>query len=503
MSLCQRPILWLFVVAFATVPWALLAAAIPWSETDFPLIDDWAYSRGAYAFFRGEGIDYQNWSAVPVLGQWAWSVPFLMVLGESHRALRLATIVLSWLGLWGFYDLMRRRSNASTLVAAFATACLGWNPYFFLLSGTFMSDVPSLSLGLIALAMYWRAIESGQVRTLAAATGLGLVAVATRQNALAAPLAAGVLLLQSPLRIRPLWVGGIAIPIVAAFAIHAWLKTRTDVAMAFFLQPHVPSLEHAAWLSFTCTHYLGLMAAPLLVLIPSSRSWKVFWLALAVMAVGAVLTAIVGRESVTQGVFPYLDDVLMASGPYMAREPELQPALFAWETRLLPTVLGCLCAAELIARAVAQGRAFWVRPLVVFSLLQFGVAAIAPVFRDRYVLVLVPGALDIAARGIGRLHWRAGLVALALLGMLSVCLMHDWLSLNAARWSLGRRAIAQGINPAEIQGGFEWDHWYPRHGSNRYRLTLSPNPKLATLDCESFTCWLQPRQGKYCLQRLE
>jgi len=33
-------------------------------------------------------------------------------------------------------------------LAAFATACLGWNPYFFLLSGTFMTDVPALALGL-------------------------------------------------------------------------------------------------------------------------------------------------------------------------------------------------------------------------------------------------------------------------------------------------------------------------------------------------------------------
>ena len=502
MSQRQRSIFWLFALTVAVFPWALLATTVPWSEQNFPLIDDWSYARGAYSFSRGLGINYQGWSSMPLLGQWAWSVPFLAVLGESHLTLRLATLVLSWLGLWGFYDLLRRQGKATPGVAAFATACLGWNPYFFLLSGTFMTDVPALALGLMTLALYARAIESGRLPTLAAAVAVGLAAVATRQNAVAAPMAAGMLLLQSPLRGRALWLGGVAIPIAAAFGIHAWLKTRTDVTLTF-MQPQIPSVEHAAWLAFTCMHYLGLMATPLLVLIPSSRSWKVFGMALAVMAACAVFTAIVDRSTVTEGVFPYLEDVLTASGPYRAREADPQPALFSRELRLLPTVLGCVCAAELMARAAVQGRWLWARPLVVFSLLQFAAVVIAPKFWDRYILMLVPGTLDIAAIGMGRLRWRGGLVTLALLGMLSVCLMHDWLALNAKRWSLGRRAIAQGLNPAEIDGGFEWDHWYPRQGGNRYRLSLVPNPQLETLDSESFTLWLPPRPNKVCLQRLE
>jgi hypothetical protein len=500
-SLRQRSIVWVGIVAFVAIPWVVLAATIPWNEQDFPLIDDWAYSRGAYSFCRGEGIDYQSWSAVPALGLWSWSKPFLMVFGESHNTLRLSTIVLSWLGLWGFYDLIRRRANASPPVAAFATACLGWNPFFFMLSGTYMTDVPSLAFGLITLAVYGRALESGRLLTLAAATALGLVAVATRQNALGAPMAAGILMVRSPFRTRPLWVAGIVIPIVAGFAIHAWLKTRSDVAMTSFLQPRLPGLEHAAWLGFTGTHYLGLMAAPVLLLLPSRRSWKVFTAALVVMTVGAVTAAVFERLARSEGVFPYLEDVITASGPYAMRDTTSRPPVMSWEARLIPTILGCVFGAELIARAVAQGIGLWARPLVVFSMLQFSVAAIAPFFRDRYLLMLVPGALEVAVLGMTRPRWRLGLTALVFMGMLSVCLMHDWLSYNAARWSLGRRAIARGIDPGEIHAGFEWDYWYPRKGLNRYVLTLEPSSQHSTIDSERFTFWLPPRRGVVYLQR--
>jgi hypothetical protein len=73
------------------------------------------------------------------------------------------TIVLSWLGLAAFYDLLRQE-NLGSRTAAFATAVLALNPLFFLLEGTFMTDVPALSFALVALALYGRAIKSGDWR---------------------------------------------------------------------------------------------------------------------------------------------------------------------------------------------------------------------------------------------------------------------------------------------------------------------------------------------------
>src|SRR5262245_34169505 len=158
-----------FILVVVVSPWVLIGATIPFSAQDFPLIDGWAYFRGVCSFIHYHEPDYQYWASPVQLGQWMWAMPFLAVLGESHVAAKVSTLVLSWLGLWAFYVLMRRQAGVSPPLAAFATACLAWNPYFFMLSGTFMTDVPALSFSLIALALYTHALDSGRLLPLAAA----------------------------------------------------------------------------------------------------------------------------------------------------------------------------------------------------------------------------------------------------------------------------------------------------------------------------------------------
>ena len=108
---------------------------------------------------------------------------------------------------------------------------------------------------------------------------------------------------------------------------------------------------------------------------------------------------------------------------------------------------------------------------------------------------------------------------LTMLAGISVGLMHDWLSWNVARWTLGDRAIAHGIPAHDIEGGFEWDGWYaprplrqqmprPRHGlelalsavlfepiSGRYAISFSPLPEfpqVVSVDHEAYRLWLKP-----------
>src|SRR6516164_2105385 len=94
------------VILVSAAAWLILMVALPPLEQNFPLVDDWAFSRSAFLFASGKGIHYLNWSSIPEIGQWLWTCPFIWILGPSHFALRISTIVLSWFGLWGFYDLL-------------------------------------------------------------------------------------------------------------------------------------------------------------------------------------------------------------------------------------------------------------------------------------------------------------------------------------------------------------------------------------------------------------
>jgi hypothetical protein len=129
-------------------------------------------------------------------------------------------------------------------------------------------------------------------------------------------------------------------------------------------------------------------------------------------------------------------------------------------------------------------------PIVLFTLLQLPSIIFSPGSSqgliDRYFIFLMPGALYLAVPR--RIPAPAAVVAtvcaLAVFGGISLCLMHDWLAWNSARWALGRQAIAGAytggakINPIDIEGGFEWDGWFmpitPAHPDRRQpvRLTL-------------------------------
>src|SRR5262245_42207905 len=98
--------------------WVVLFTAVPPAVQDFPLNDDWSYAKGAFAFARGRGIHYFGWASMPLVGQWLWAWPFVQALGDTHVALRLSTIVLSWLGMVAFFDLLRHEAGLGLRPAA-------------------------------------------------------------------------------------------------------------------------------------------------------------------------------------------------------------------------------------------------------------------------------------------------------------------------------------------------------------------------------------------------
>jgi hypothetical protein len=150
--------------------------------------------------------------------------------------------------------------------------------------------------------------------------------------------------------------------------------------------------------------------------------------------------------------------------------------------RWVLTAIGCVGGAELVRRLAAMvGKEFRPSPLLIFSALQIPVMIASPILYDRYILFLLPGALDIAMAGTreNRLRWISGLALLVVFGAVSVSVLHDWYAFNVARWNLGWRAVRHhAVDPKDIEGGLEWDGWFspkpsawnpPRHGEVEHR----------------------------------
>jgi hypothetical protein len=107
-------------------------------------------------------------------------------------------------------------------------------------------------------------------------------------------------------------------------------------------------------------------------------------------------------------------------------------------------------------------RSAWWNALGLYTLAQLPFFFLTPDVYDRYFLVLLPGLLALALPRGPSTRWQA-LAAwsfVVMFGLFSMGLMHDWLSWNRARWSLGKSAILEVAPVQDIEGGVEWDAWY-------------------------------------------
>jgi hypothetical protein len=513
------------VIAASALAWAVIVLTVPWGEQDIPLNDDWAYSRGAIRFAHGEGIHYDKWAAMPLLGQWLWATPFVRAFGGSHVVLRGSVIVLSWLGLWGLFDLLRQDGIRPRL-AALATMTLALCPLFFLLEGTFMSDVPALSFSLLALALYGRAFDSARLALLAFAFLVACLAVTTRQNTCAMALVAVLWLGRSSrLRSKALWQGAVILPVALGIGTHFWLRHRPD---SLIVDPMWVGWPTLLAYPFRVLVYVGLAGLPLAVLCRARLSCGARLACLILMTLWAAFYYWHDGVSPFGGLFPYGQNLITIEGAYTRAFylDQYRSVVLTLPIRYGLTAAAIFGAAHLLGGFVSwlRGGCPW-RPLVIFGALVFALVLVSMPF-DRYWIFLIPGGIALMCQGeerpLGRIA--AGGLLLAS-GAASVALMHDWLTWQGARWELGRWAIDQGIAAKAIEGGFEWDgdhtdrlhpsepiidaparyfsvpaldSWFPITGE--YGLSATQYQGAKTLERRPYTLWLSP--GKHTMYLL-
>src|ERR1017187_9031334 len=161
---------------------------------DFPLNDDWSY--GLAVKHLVENGDYRplGWTAMPLITNVLWASLFCIPAGFSFTALRLSTLTLSFLGLVGCYLLIRDLRQPRWL-AVLTTLTLGFNPIYYALSNTFMTDVPYTAITIFAAIFFARSLRTGSDFALAVGTTLAVAATLSRQLGISVPLGFAVSLI--------------------------------------------------------------------------------------------------------------------------------------------------------------------------------------------------------------------------------------------------------------------------------------------------------------------
>jgi hypothetical protein len=481
----------------------LLLIAVADPVGNFGLDDDWVYALAVKEILRTGIYALPSPATANVVLQAYWGALFCLPAGFSFTALRVSTIVLGALGVSASY-LLARELGADRRTSLACAASLGVNPIYFVLSNSFMTDVPFTALSATALWAFVKGLRADRAGWIAAGFALAFAALAIRQFALIFILVFGMAyVMRKGVTWRSLCVA--TLPLAAAIALQfgfqRWLieTGRTPVIVAGALQDVLPQANSPAiqipfsWMPLLFI-YLGLFMAPALMLLDAedvaTRAGRRWWLAGALAIFALIL---VGASAHLDVVMPLYRNVISAFGfgPLLLRDtftyglnfPPVPAALqLAW---IVVTVISVLASVLLALLLLRTGRALvaaalrpsswpsaWLPAMMMISVVLYGgillVMGLHLGIFDRYLIVLIAPlwALAIHERGGRPLGhpsgWRFGVVGalIAAFALFSVAGTHDFLAFNRARLAATDTLARNHVASSQIDGGYEYNGFY-------------------------------------------
>lgn len=494
---------------------------------NFPLNDDWAYSKDVWHLAVAGQLKLDDFPAMTRLTQIFWGAGWCQVFGFSFQVLRFSTLALGIAGISLTY-LIGVELGASRRAAFFASLVLGFNPLYFSLAFTFMTDVPFLAFFLASVLFFVKSLKTGSRVFVLCGTLLALLATMIRQTGVLVPLGFAVSWLAKE-RIGPKSLFWAVMPLAVSFSAYLiftkWLEATHGLPEAYgslrqlFKRLAKPdfaavSIRRVGILLF----YGGACLAPLLVLFfrknftETARKWK--WAAAAFTGLFA-LTFIPAWRSVFWGNIVYN----LGTGPKTLKDAAIwlnvSPKIPA-EGMLAVKVAGFLAAVFLLLVLLpAAVRGFSKsKPLAVFfwtmTVVYGGYLLLDVYFFDRYYLPLIFLLGFILVKfetwNGSRLALSLAALPLIVLAAFSIAATHDYLAWNRARWqALDYLTREKNIPPNRIDGGFEFNGWHqpgPKHpGGGKswwwvdrddYAVTFSDLPRFTKEKGFAYVRWLPP-----------
>jgi Dolichyl-phosphate-mannose-protein mannosyltransferase len=447
-----------------------------YSPAPVPVIDDWTYAWSVKHYLNTGEMRSLEWSAHYPFAQILWGAIFSRLLGFSFAALRLSTLVIAWIGLIFFYLTLRelRISSLGAFIGALLLLC---NPVLFILSHSFMTDVPFVSVMNGALFCYVRWITRSRTSYLAWASLLALCAFLIRQLGASLALAPlGYLLLARLAGGRPrlswpilFWL---LVPFLGIALTQIWIHLGPGETRAYHEKVHFLRfvLSTSGWI------YLRELLRVLLQL--ALVLWPLPWailnrLRLRALASATLIVAILCGlclwhwGELPQPVGAVLSWNELGMGRTLIAGPTPSRPWLVW---LEPMVLViATSAAVLLLAAALDGLGRWrdwiqgpVTVLVLNGLGQLLLIGVLWLFYDRYYLPLLPAA---AALLVSCLRLSKKVTMLAFLGAaswgaISVTGTIDMFRFDVAVAEARAWLLRRGVDLQHIDAGYVFNGWW-------------------------------------------
>ncbi|MBI5093278.1 MAG: glycosyltransferase family 39 protein [Candidatus Hydrogenedentes bacterium] len=485
-------------IALPLLAIVLLTVSVVSPRGDFPLNDDWVYTKSVQLLLEMGNTSGHPFAAASTIAQVLWGALFCKLFGFGFTTLRVSTLVLSYAGMWA----AARSALALGLTRGPAILCgalVFVSPLVLSLSYTFMSDVPFLAFAALSGLFYLRALGKPTVALVFWGSVFGVLSCLTRQFGVMIPAACGAVAALSIVQRRYRVTG----PMLATFfgvwtagaVILLYLQITKEPGLVIPAGPVPASWALRVLYTFryaaTAVCYLGFFFAPLApaalgAMLCRHGRWNTGRLAALVftcLAITALLWSDGPRRLPELGIGNMLFDLgvgpMTLSDSYLGYSWMPVRIVTAWWPIMIAAVLTAgllvLCAVDTALDAVRASRlddraAAHSRQKL--FLLLWGAAMLAcpwnpwlPKAFDRYfVAAVVPLALLLGQAALRCYSTRAiGAAVLggALMYVFSVASLHDYLGWNQARWAVIRELQEKlQVPPDKIDGGFEYNGMY-------------------------------------------
>jgi hypothetical protein len=534
-----------------TVLWAL-AVVLVRPIGDFPLNDDWSMGLTTKYLVEGGGYRPTGWTEMTLITNALWGALFCLPKGFSFTALRFSTLALSLAGGLAAYGLVRQLGRPR-LMAMLVSLLLVFNPLYFALSNTFMTDVPFTTLAILSAWCFVRELQQRSNTALLLGTLFAVLATLSRQMGLCLPLAyAASMWLRHGFDWRRLLRA--ALPVFACVVILAGFQHWVHVAgntpvlnnqnqqrrFAAVLTDPIAMFVNVFYFGWSMLMYLGLFLLPMMLpqLWKLRRSEKEAPPSLP-LRIALFLFALVSlaRFIFFPRLMPVHNNILApyGIGPATLRDTLRQrltelpglPIAF-W---LVVTALSLVGAILFIVKTVRAISAMFSKGkfnradnegLIGMFFLLCTAAYLAPFlisgYFDRY---LVPVTLFLAAFWAVRFSGPDFMLTrpqacatwflIAGFAVYSVAGTRDYLESNRTQWRATQTLLQlKDIKAKDIDGGAEFNGWHLPEiialaGSTTNELTLDYTYALAFAPAEGFDPvstnayrkWLPPHEGKF------
>jgi hypothetical protein len=453
------------------------AMFMAYSSAAVPLIDDWIYAWSVRHFLKTGALRILEWSTTYPIAQILWGALWSELFGFSFAVLRLSTLLLAWAGLIAFF-LTLRELQIRPLPAALGTFVLLCNPVLFMLSHSFMTDVPFLSVMNGALLFYVRWARRGRTADLALGSGLATAAFLIRQVGVAlAVIPIGYLLLtwlaEGTRRILP-WQQrlcllvpflGLGLTLGWIHAVHGETRVYHEKTELLRFVWSISGWIYLRELLHVILH-LGLILWPLTWAVVSRLSLRALtWAA-------GITLVLCGFCLLHEGELPQpLGHVLnwdeLGMGRVLIAGPLPDRPWLVWPQRL---VLGVALSGAVVLVAMLvdglRGWTHWIQGagavLLLNGLCQLPLLAILWLFYDRYYLPLLPGSIALL---ISRLHPTKRVTALILAGgtlsgAVAITGTIDMFRFSVTVAEARMWLLRQGVAPEYIDAGYVLNGWW-------------------------------------------